>query len=113
MVYSGSTPKVPWRYEAVLQLSVNIHLTICHNSPLRFCSVLLLLTILMSLDCDFQVDNLSELLRELQMLRVTREVQAVISNGQPGRADAGVPTFHPAAQELQTLENLMKHNDRY
>ena len=59
------------------------------------------------------MDKLSELLRELQMLRVTREVQAVISNGQPGRADAGVPTFHPAAQELQTLENLMKHNDRY
>ena len=63
-----------------------------------------------------QVANLSELLREVQMLRVTREVQAVISAANPGsgRAAAGVTTaaFQPASQQLQTLENLMKHNDR-
>ena len=63
-----------------------------------------------------QVANLSELLREVQMLRVTREVQAVISAANPdgGGAAAGVATiaFQPASQQLQTLENLMKHNDR-
>lgn len=58
-----------------------------------------------------QVDKLSELLREVQMLRVTREVQAVISAA-PGGSAAGVPAFQPASQHLQTLENLMKHNDR-
>lgn len=64
-----------------------------------------------------QVANLSELLREVQMLRVTREVQAVISssaNPGSGGAAAGVATaaFQPASQQLQTFENLMKHNER-
>ena len=63
-----------------------------------------------------QVANLSELLREVQMLRMTREVQAVISAANPdgGGAAAGLATaaFQPASQQLQTLENLMKHNDR-
>lgn len=60
-----------------------------------------------------QVDKLSELLREVQMLRVTREVQAVISAAPGGSAaGGGAPAFHPASQHLQTLENLMKHNDR-
>ncbi len=52
-----------------------------------------------------------EILRELQLLRVTREVQAVISKGANGGA-VGAGTLHPASQELQTIENLMKHNDR-
>ena len=62
-----------------------------------------------------QVDNLSELLREVQMLKVTREVQAVISAATPGGGGvaAGVAAaFQPASQQLQSLENLMKHNDR-
>ena len=63
-----------------------------------------------------QVANLSELLREVQMLRVTREVQAVISAANPGGdgAAAGmtIAAFQPASQQLQTLENLMKHQDR-
>lgn len=49
-----------------------------------------------------------EILRELQLLRVTREVQAVINKGGPD----GGSTLHPASQELQTIENIMKHNDR-
>ena len=61
---------------------------------------------------SMQVDNLSELLREVQMLRVTREVQAVISAATPGGPAAGMAAFQPASQHLQTLENLMKHNDR-
>ena len=52
-----------------------------------------------------------EILRELQLLRVTREVQAVISKGGPNGGAVGA-TLHPASQELQTIENLMKHNDR-
>lgn len=57
-----------------------------------------------------QVANLSEVLRELQLLRVTREVQAVISKeaGAPG----GAP-LHAASKELQNIEDLMKHNDRF
>ena len=53
-----------------------------------------------------------EILRELQLLRVTREVQAVISKGGPNGGAVGASTLHPASQELQTIENLMKHNDR-
>ena len=53
-----------------------------------------------------------EILRELQLLRVTREVQAVISKGGPNGGAVGAGTLHPASQELQTIENLMKHNDR-
>lgn len=49
------------------------------------------------------------------MLKVTREVQAVISAATPGGGGvaAGVAAaFQPASQQLQSLENLMKHNDR-
>ena len=60
-----------------------------------------------------QVANVSELLREVQMLKVTREVQAVISAATPGGAAAGSAAYQPASQQLQSLENLMKHNDRY
>ena len=62
--------------------------------------------------CYAQVANLMEILRELQLLRVTREVQAVISKGGPNGGAVGAGTLHPASQELQTIENLMKHNDR-
>lgn len=53
-----------------------------------------------------------EVLRELQLLRVTREVQAVISKGGPNGGAVGAGTLHLASQELQTMENLMKLNDR-
>ena len=55
-----------------------------------------------------QVENVTELLRELQMLRVTREVQAGISRGEPG----GGAHLHPASHDLLTLEAKSKHNDR-
>ena len=55
-----------------------------------------------------QVENVTELLRELQMLRVTREVQAGISRGEPG----GGTHLHPASHDLLTLEAKSKHNDR-
>lgn len=51
-------------------------------------------------------------MRELQLLRVTREVQAVISKRGHGGGVPGVGTLHAASQELQTIENLIKHNER-
>ncbi|KAA6420486.1 MAG: hypothetical protein FRX49_09647 [Trebouxia sp. A1-2] len=61
---------------------------------------------------NMEVANLMEVLRELQLLRVTREVQAVISKGGPNGGAVGAGTLHLASQELQTMENLMKLNDR-
>ncbi|KAK9814504.1 hypothetical protein WJX72_006907 [[Myrmecia] bisecta] len=48
--------------------------------------------------------DLGETLKELQLLRVTREVQNALKRG-----DTAVT---PASQEVATLENIMKHNDR-
>ena len=61
-----------------------------------------------------QVANLSEVLRELQLLRVTREVQAVISSkeGAAGGSPGGGGALHAASKELQTIEDVIKHNDR-
>ena len=53
-----------------------------------------------------QIENTTELLKELQLLRVTRDVQGTISRG----GDAPV---HPASAEVAALEAKMKHNERW
>ncbi len=60
-----------------------------------------------------QARHLSETLRELQLLRVTREVQAaLIAAPLPARkskAAAAVPAQSASAQEISNLENTLEH----